>query len=118
MNQRPIKFRAWDVFYNKFIYSEEGEGSLSNFFAKVAGGESAGREVPVMQFTGLLDVHGKEIYEGDVVNADGKKALVEWNKSEPFYWVRFGENKFNYLWDVLDIEIIGNIYEHPNLLSV
>ena len=115
--QREIKFRAWDIFYKKFIYSGEEEGALSNFFAKVAGGESAGREVPLMQFTGLHDKNGKEIYEGDVLKGSGDfsaRAIVEW-EGGGFHGVggykHMGHSFFK------DMEIIGNIYENPDLLT-
>ena len=71
----------------------------------------------VMQFTGLKDKNGKEIYEGDVVKGgwdceDGR--LVEFVEGgfEPF-----AKNNGQQGQDSDDIEIIGNIYENPELLN-
>lgn len=108
---RTIKFRAWDVFYNKFVYSGDEEGALSNFFAKVAGDEAAGREVPVQQFTELLDKNGREIYEGDILSLhDGLKWVVrdvrDNHQLEELKRVHAEET----------FEVIGNIYENKDLL--
>lgn len=76
----------------------------------------------LMQFTGLLDKNGTEIYEGDIVSADTEisRAVVEWKDGS---WVRRwlsidgGESFAIPLVDVLYLfKIIGNIYENPNLL--
>ncbi|PGU29628.1 hypothetical protein COD66_23270 [Bacillus cereus] len=70
MKMREIKFRAWDKFSEEMIIVTE-----IDFFNKVITALFRGHlenkyefdEVELMQFTGLLDKNGKEIYEGDIV---------------------------------------------------
>ncbi len=66
------------------------------------------------QFTGLKDKNGKEIYEGDLITyyRSGNKVhrRVEWDN------VTCGYPMLTY--NPFDIEIIGNIYENPELLKV
>ena len=94
-------------------------------FFKVGQGFSGMDGCPIMQFTGLKDKNGKEIYEGDI---------VKWEEVEEFYKVVFGdgcfttiyigdesEMNFNHerpLYEIQNIcEIIGNIYENHELLE-
>lgn len=78
-----------------------------------------------MQYTGLKDKYGKEIYEGDVVDTvyDGKvfTGVVVYDESELDFKATNGKenygSNFQYLPCCEEVEIIGNIYENPELLG-
>jgi uncharacterized phage protein (TIGR01671 family) len=81
------------------------------------------------QFTGLKDKNGKEIYEGDVINLHdlcemiNVNAIIEWSDEGCFFRPREIRTnrkggRYWFYWDfITDIEIIGNIYENPELLK-
>ena len=84
-----------------------------------------------MQFTGLLDKNGKEIYEGDIVLFKGLDNVIQWNQlhcclglfqhgsyvSEMCAdWID-ERGKVPEEWMSSDYEVIGNIYENENLLK-
>lgn len=102
--KREIKFRAWDKrdkeminIKNWYWFEELGIMELD---------DENGRDYIFMQFTGLKDKKGKEIYEGDIIKTSVGNEEVE--------WLSVG-------WSLLcrddDIKVIGNIYENPNLLN-
>jgi len=129
MEQRVIKFRVWVG--NKMEYSVV-VGGIGNFFAYIDPHDSASaittkyqNDIPIMQFTGLHDKNGKEIYEGDVLLLKDKtKWLIEpigtQNQDETFYGiVCTPESGDKYAVDksILRGEIIGNIHENPEFLK-
>ena len=67
-----------------------------------------------MQFTGLTDKNGKEIYEGDIVRYRDGIYKVDWFENG-FYLFRDVRAKFDIWW--VDTEVVGNIYENPELLT-
>ena len=78
----------------------------------------------IMQSTGLKDKNGREIFEGDIVDYKGRKAVVKWHGSYASFIYRFvdelqerkSEWKPLYL-AYYHFEVIGNIYENKELLD-
>ena len=78
----------------------------------------------IVDYTGLKDKSGEEIYEGDIVKWDfasgGGMGDVYWKESEGGFYHTFTDEDGDVrpskrLWDI--IEVIGNIYENPELLK-
>ena len=81
-------------------------------------------DLVLMQSTGLRDKNGKEIFEGDILDYKGRKALVRWHGSYASFIYRFVDepHKRKAEWKPLYLaymkcEIIGNIYENRELLE-
>ena len=78
--------------------------------------------IELMQFTGLHDKNGKDIYEGDVLD-DGqdKPVVVDWNvKFASFCLLKKGwlfPHWFGESCNPEDCEVIGNIHENPELIT-
>ncbi len=101
---REIRFRAWDKDIGVMDYSRFRRFSIDDM---VKDG------LILMQFTGLLDKNGKEIYEGDILETSGGIHKVEWDSVGGFY--PFVD--VSCLIEDGIVEIIGNIYENPELLT-
>lgn len=129
---REIKFRAWDgeklindvtpwrwdfVIENSWYKCEKstGNGVLGT------GGEYAEMLVPakrfkvLMQYTGLKDKNGVEIYDGDI---DKSGNVIKWNSEKAMFALYSKENRLM-SWPLFgkEIEVIGNIHSNPELLK-
>lgn len=80
-------------------------------------------DVGLMQYTGLKDKNGKEIYEGDIVDFasrfDNSKRTgkVVYYAGDAAFLIEDGKEIFFLFYDALEREVIGNIYENPELLK-
>ena len=122
---RKIKFRVWDK-YNKEMLGVEnldfeyGEMSIRT---DMYNDYYSPKDMILMQYTGLKDKNGKEIYEGDIVNClaedDGEiigKGIVKYIEDMTgFFLVSFDGNCIS---SILEPVVIGNIYENKDLLEV
>ena len=127
---RDIKFRAWDEVSEKMLnWNEFLDTNMKNTFIAP---ESTG--LILMQYTGLHDKNGKEIYEGDIVLYEDWEMAYEGGGNDSFInkgIVEYCEDNCCYnvterqtvdITDVLykdneDLEVIGNIYDNPELLG-
>lgn len=105
---RDIKFRAWENLEKQMLYFD---------FEDLLRGEvplhPASCDFYLMAFTGLLDKNGKEVYEGDIVRT--KHGLTRKIFMRLGCWYVDGCEELGYCND--QVEIIGNIYENPELLQ-
>ena len=143
--KREIKFRAWEKTEKKMGVVEvltdqgcfilgitPGKDTYLNGGKTIVVAPTDGRFVPfqeceLMQFTGLKDKQGKEIYEGDILDNHFK---VEWNQlhngfalfNKKGYCHQLMADEYNLTGESLppwqiNAEVIGNIYEIPELLN-
>ena len=130
---RQIKFRAWDKEVNRMLFptSTIAFVLLYNGFARVESNLKCYPEgdFEFMQFTGLTDTDGKEIYEGDVVEwniypDDSKSGITSPKRIRDVVSFGMGCFKVEKRGEILGLKephrrlrVIGNIYENPELLT-
>lgn len=107
---RTIKFRAWD-----------NEMKIIRDDWRTFGTENGLLEI--MQFTGLHDKNGKEVYEGDILRTDAEKEYIS---AVAYEQAGFKVDSYSdkdvceHLENIAphhSAEVIGNIYENPELLD-
>ena len=132
MNQRQIKFRVWDSAAKIWLKDVvmDMDGKLVNFDG-VTRYFIEGSNYIKIQFTGLYDKNGKEIWEGDVLKilqtaTDGsdyyENFVIEWDKKYASFEAINNDYSLPYFSEELQdkntpIEVIGNIYENPELIG-
>lgn len=116
---RDIKFRAWDEVSEKMLnWNEFLDTNMKNTFIAP---ESTG--LILMQYTGLHDKNGKEIYEGDIVKyRDSRGQHIEkviFDKGCFYAGMHWGSSTriAPKLINTRITEVIGNIYDNPELLG-
>ena len=136
---REIKFRAWDKYEQRMIHSgtEQNDYPFSwmihNTGIEIVEHDGTDwnslKDLVFMQYTGLKDVNVVEIYEGDII----KIQINDWSTGKILILanevVEFKNGKFGFKWghyrdfSTFDgfsnttFEVIGNIYENPELLG-
>lgn len=143
---RDIRFRAWDKELKMMMKVDSLEFSKWNVVCSQEGynqkeircfshdrnsfrNEETDRHI-LMQFTGLLDKNGVECFEGDILkdNKDGAIGVVIYTPpsfsvklkeklNEEEYWILGAGKVYPDNYKLIDTEIIGNIYENPELLK-
>lgn len=126
---REIKFRVWNTLLKKYIpddlvhISSDGSFFIRIFsyikvdFYKYRDDIFRGENI-AEQFTGLRDINGREIYEGDILIDDTGEPIE--------YWVvKFSDGGFvgecagvaEALFELTNLEVVGNIHEDPELVE-
>jgi hypothetical protein len=101
---REIKFRAWDgqLMHKAFDLTQNPLFWWKDNY-----------DFPLMQYTGLKDKNGVEIYEGDILESGAYRLRVEYDNRlagwQPMFLMRHDPENY--------CEVIGNIYENPELLE-
>lgn len=119
---KDIKFRAWDkikkIFIDKANFRINGWGDAWEEFRYAGINSFDKNNLIISQFTGLLDKNGTEIYEGDIIHIKSIIDDEEFNLQVEFRLSGFfvGQSGELFLWN-RECEVIGNIYENPELLE-
>jgi uncharacterized phage protein (TIGR01671 family) len=124
---RQFKFRAWDGenlhYINEkeelqIVFGDKNEKwSVWHPYDQILDGDDD--EAVLMQFTCIYDTKSKEIYEKDIIEDHLGRGVVEYKTGA--YRVNYGNGECKWFIDYLTserktIEVIGNIYENPELL--
>lgn len=132
--KRAIKFRAWDVEEKQMMdwstmrQSAFNEGGVNVMYEVMV---SRNTDYEIMQFTGICDKNGKEIYEGDIVETTSSKGVIEFDKG--LFGVNWDygtdrktmlgacgtETNLRVMHDGYNdrLNVIGNVFEHPELIN-
>lgn len=129
---RTIKFRVWNTYQKKFenpqevaitglglpLFYDFHEEAVESWNHDCYNSANGGLRI-IEQYTGLLDLNGKEIYEGDIIS--GEFYDTEYHHlTTVVHPVVFNNGAFNIssnLWLKPSLKILGNIYQNPELIK-
>jgi len=129
---KTVKFRIWngmemvyDITTGKFgtfyVSPEKGDGLNPEDTASLTVNTTKYHEgTPLMQFTGLQDKNGNDIYEGDILKADSWAFnwTVQFDKSKArFNCIINNSGNQNDFIPTNQVSVIGNIYNNPELID-
>lgn len=123
---KQIKFRQW--VNGQFHYWGVKIGA-ADFTGPASGNKQNAANTIHQQFTGLYDRNGKEIYEGDVCRFDANEiegfncvlcdfiGVVEWDEEDAGFYYATNMDKWPHIkpWFAVNVEVIGNVHETPEL---
>lgn len=118
---REIKFRSWDkelkmMDYDFYLHSSGKQYQFAERNYNTPHIEIEPCDLKVMQYTGLKDKNGVEIYEGDLVQVEGMfpdDPFKVWFRGGLFHIGNWNTQGFMNAFDFY--EVVGNIYENPEL---
>ena len=131
---REIKFRAWEPYQRELHYFDNLKASNDQFIAEnllslMANKHYLGEDL-LMQYTGLKDKNGVEIYEMDIVRINTLNEMIAevtfengafgyLQKNNSFWHPKWNEHIVakELIKNKLTVEVIGNIYQNPELLE-
>ena len=125
---REILFRGKKIYTKEWIEGvafPHDSNKVTMLSQHPMDGSLVGKEVylgTVGQYTGLTDKNDTKIFEGDIIQnvTEGKTAVVQWFSEHSAFmlWCK-SENQVYWLYDndFHNIEVIGNIYDNPELLG-
>ncbi|WP_080440470.1 YopX family protein [Lactiplantibacillus plantarum] len=124
-----IKFRAWDKENEIYLYNVQDAYDTLSGFVKYDDGEDAeydeccfgdfldNKRYDTEQFTGLKDVNGKEIYEGDILENRKYRSIVKFANGKFLADVVGTISRFDLIGETHGSKVIGNVHENPELLK-
>ena len=134
---RELKFRAWfhanpkDYVYQRGKLLNPDQMFIDSYPGECFRFAHEGQPVELMQYTGLKDKNGKEIYEGDILLADEDyvngdiemKLQIKWDAEKAgfyLYDINMEDGAEDDEFYALNncYQVIGNIYENPALMKV
>lgn len=123
---REIKFRAWNKEKQIMVYNDEDGSSAYSALPPAScvqmvnyclNSSYAPDKYIWMQFTGMTNRNGDEVYEGDIIQTEHGYGVIEYNST-------MGKWECAFDFDIDDLyvyvdngEVIGNIYENRDLLD-
>lgn len=138
MTMRQIKFRAQDIASNKWLYGDlrHHKDDVCIFEQGGNKGEQVKRDT-ICQFTGLIDMYGEEVYEGDIVIMEGepenKRIVVYYEEAfniateaeyenlqrgaHPYFNDYAHMNCLNTWSNTGLVRVIGNIHDDPGIFG-